>query len=155
MFDQLDARSPTPLYEQIAQRVRAAIAAGDVRPGTSLPSVRQVASTARVNPATVAQAYRLLEQEGLVVARKGAGTFVKAVSSGRRQEERRALARDLVQRFLEDGVHLGLSPEDLTGALQEALRGRDGEPAPSSQDASDPSDASELEAADASGGNHG
>jgi len=120
MFDRLDSRSPTPLYEQIAQRVRAAIATGDARPGTPLPSVRHVAAELRVNPATVAQAYRQLEAEGLVMARKGAGTFVKALSTDRRADERLALARGLVRRLLEDAVQIGVSADELRAALAEA-----------------------------------
>jgi len=57
MFDQIDPRSPTPLYAQIAARLKLAVAAGELRPGEALPSVRQLAARLRVNPATVVQAY--------------------------------------------------------------------------------------------------
>src|SRR2546430_17582956 len=59
-----------PLYEQIANRVRVAIASGELRPAAALPSVRQLAAELRVNPATVVQAYRDLEAEGFVRSAK-------------------------------------------------------------------------------------
>jgi DNA-binding transcriptional MocR family regulator len=73
MFDRIDPRSPTPLYAQIAGRLRVAVAAGELRAGDALPSVRALASRLRINPATVAQAYRELEQDGTVEMRQGAG----------------------------------------------------------------------------------
>ena len=81
MFDSIDSRSPTPLYAQIAMRVRVAIASGELPKGAALPSVRTLASQLRVNPATVVQAYRELESEGLVATRHGAGTFVQDVGA--------------------------------------------------------------------------
>ena len=64
MFADLDPKSAVPLYEQIAVRLKAAVATGELRPGDLLPSVRQLASRLRINPATVVQAYRTLEDEG-------------------------------------------------------------------------------------------
>src|SRR5205823_2190185 len=87
MFDHVDPRSPTPLYAQIATRLRVAIAAGELRPGEALPSVRQLAGRLRINPATVVQAYRELEMEGLVNTRQGAGTFVQDVAPERGGED--------------------------------------------------------------------
>ena len=71
MFDTIDPRSPMPLYEQIAARIRLAVASEELQPGDPLPSVRQVAAIVRVNPATVAQAYRDLEAPRRRDVRKG------------------------------------------------------------------------------------
>jgi GntR family transcriptional regulator len=118
MFDQLDSRSPTPLYDQIADRIRVAIAAGDLRPGDPLPSVRRLAGKLRVNPATVVQAYRALEAEGFVEMRQGSGTFVLDIGSNRRDVERRDQARQLVRGLLIDAARLGLSAQDVLRALR-------------------------------------
>ena len=125
MFDQLDPGSPTPLYEQIAQRVRAAIAAGEAKPGTMLPSVRQLAGDLRVNPATVAQAYRQLERDGFVTSRRGTGTYVNALSTDRRAGERAAQARELVRGLVQEGARRGISAKELQAALREELGSRD------------------------------
>lgn len=123
MFDQVDPRSSTPLYAQIAARVRVAIAAGELSPGDGLPSVRLLAGQLRINPATVVQAYRELEAEGFVEMRQGAGTFVREIEPARRQRERDAEARRLVRALLADAGRQGLSLEELRAALRQELEG--------------------------------
>ena len=123
MLDRIDSRSPTPLYAQIASRVKLAIAAGELRAGEGLPSVRQLAATLRINPATVVQAYRALEADGFVEMRQGAGTFVHDLGPGRRAQERKAAARRLVRDLLTEGGRLGISPQDFVAVLRDELTG--------------------------------
>jgi GntR family transcriptional regulator len=117
MFNQIDPRSPTPLYEQIAARVRVAVAAGELAPGDPLPSVRALARELRVNPATVVQAYRDLAIDGFVEIRHGHGTFVREVPTFLRDEERAAQAERLVRKLLQDAARLGIDIEDLAQAF--------------------------------------
>jgi GntR family transcriptional regulator len=118
MFDDIDPRSPTPLYAQIAARVRMAIAAGELAAGDSLPSVRSLSRTLRVNPATVVQAYRDLAADGFVELKHGQGTFVRAVPGGMRKQERAAQARQLVRKLLQDGARVGIGAEEIIEAIQ-------------------------------------
>lgn len=124
VFDRIDPRSPTPLYAQISTRLRVAIAAGELRPGESLPSVRHLASQLRINPATVVQAYRALETEGLVATRQGAGTFVLDVPADRRTIERTTEARRLVSEMVAEAGRLGISVNELRSAVDHELNGR-------------------------------
>jgi len=124
MFDQIDPRSPTPLYAQIAARLKLAVAAGELRPGEALPSVRQLAARLRVNPATVVQAYRDLEGEGFVEMRQGAGTFVRDVAPDRRAAERASQAVLLVRHMLQQAGQLGVSTRELTDAIRQELGAR-------------------------------
>jgi len=117
VFSEIDPRSPTPLYEQIAARIRVAVAAGDLKPGDSLPSVRALARELRVNPATVVQAYRDLAVDGFVEMRHGQGTFVQEVPAFQRDEERTAQAQKLVRKLLEDAARLGLGTDEIMRAL--------------------------------------
>lgn len=121
VFEDLDPRSPVPLYEQIAGRIRVAVAAEEFRAGESLPSVRQLASTLRVNPATVVQAYRDLERDGFVEMRHGAGTFVQALTAERRRGEHSRQARDLVRKLVEDAARLGIKPKDLKRVFDDEI----------------------------------
>lgn len=121
MFDSIDPRSPTPLYEQIAARIRLAVASEELQPGDPLPSVRQLAAIVRVNPATVAQAYRDLETEGFVSKRHGAGTFVKEVPMKGKSEEMEQQARELVSSLMSDAARLGISSGLLRQALSDEL----------------------------------
>jgi GntR family transcriptional regulator len=121
VFEHIDPRSPTPLYAQIAARLRLAVAAGELRPGETLPSVRQLAARLRVNPATVVQAYRDLEGEGFVDMKQGAGTFVREVASDRRAVERTKQAVRLVRQMLQEAGQLGVTTPELTDAIRQEL----------------------------------
>jgi GntR family transcriptional regulator len=124
MFRQIDPRSPIPLYVQIADRLRVAIATGEMGPGEALPSVRNLASVIRVNPATVVQAYRELEFAGVVESRQGAGTFVRELPETKRESERKREARKLVRDLLHQASALGVDTEDLEDALRAELKER-------------------------------
>jgi len=124
VFDDLDPRSPVPLYEQIAARIRVAVAADEFAAGDALPSVRQLAGSLRVNPATVVQAYRDLERDGFVEMRHGAGTFVQALPAVRRASEKQKQARELVRRMMSEAAKLGIGLRELREALaQESSSG--------------------------------
>ena len=123
MLADLDPKSPVPLYEQIAVRLKAAVATGELKPGDMLPSVRQLAGQLRINPATAVQAYRSLEEEGFVELRQGAGTFVKSVPVETRSRERVTQARRLARQMLADAARYGLSREELREAIKHELDG--------------------------------
>ena len=118
VFEGIDPRSPTPLYEQIAARIRLAVASSELTAGEALPSVRALARTLRVNPATVVQAYRDLATDGFVDIRHGQGSFIKDVPASLLAGERAAHAKALVQSLLQDGARLGVGVEELIRAFE-------------------------------------
>lgn len=124
MFERIDTRSPTPIYAQIAERVRVAVAAGELKTGDALPSVRALATRLRVNPATVVQAYRDLETEKIVEMRQGAGTFIAEVSADTRSRERHAAAKRLVRDMLAEAARIGIGRDDIKRALAGELEGK-------------------------------
>jgi len=122
VFASIDPRSPIPLYAQIADRVRVAVATGELGPGVSLPSVRQLAGQLRVNPATVVQAYRELEQAGVIESRQGAGTFVRDIAEPQKEEDRLREARRLVRELLRQASEVGVTPGEVEQAWRQELR---------------------------------
>ena len=76
MILRLSPSSGVPVYLQIIEQVKHAIATGAVNAGEQLPSVRQMAEDLLINPNTVARAYRELEQEGIIELKHGAGAFI-------------------------------------------------------------------------------
>jgi GntR family transcriptional regulator len=74
----IEPTSTIPLFQQIADGIRASVAAGVYRPGDLIPSVRAQAAALVVNPNTVQRAYEQLEREGIVESRKGTGMVVAA-----------------------------------------------------------------------------
>lgn len=71
-----------PIYRQIVDQVRRAIASGQCKAGDELPSVRALASLHTINPMTVSKAYSLLEAEGLLERRRGMGMVIAAPPQG-------------------------------------------------------------------------
>jgi len=114
----IDANDPTPIYAQVDRGIRAAIATGRLRAGDQLPTVRQLAVDLRVNANTVARVYGELERTGVLETRRGVGSFVSASPTRAhppREHERRL--RTFVTRMLAEAESLGLTVDDLRGAL--------------------------------------
>lgn len=119
---QVDARSATPIYDQIVTQVKYAVAAGTLRPGEPLPSVRQLAVALRVNPNTVARAYRDLEADGVVETRAGRGTFVGAAERRLSAAARRKVLSPAVERLAAEGHALGLAADELGDMVRDSAR---------------------------------
>lgn len=73
----IDRHSGVATYIQIVQQTKQALRLGMLRPGDKLPTAREVVEATAINPNTVLKAYRELERDGLVEARRGLGTFVR------------------------------------------------------------------------------
>ncbi len=116
MTIRLDPKDVRPIYVQIMDEVRRSLVVGSLAPDDPLPSVRQLASELRVNPNTVSQAYRELERQGVVEARRGSGTFV--VQSSVNGSQRASLARDVASRALRDAHRNGLSASELIAEIR-------------------------------------
>ncbi|HWA40116.1 MAG TPA: GntR family transcriptional regulator [Gemmatimonadales bacterium] len=118
MFDRLDPRSPIPLYAQVADRIKVAIVARELPPGTLLESVRALAARLRINPATVVQAYRQLETEGFVEMRQGSGSYVREIGGDLRAREQRREAEQLVRALVKEAGDRGIHIDVLRAAFQ-------------------------------------
>jgi GntR family transcriptional regulator len=109
----VDPRSGVPLYLQLTEQIKRAIALGTLLPGEQLPTVKALALELTVNPNTVARVYRELERDGVIDTSPGRGSFVSAGKSG--VEARRAVA-DVARAAFEGAVReaksLGLSREE-------------------------------------------
>ena len=109
------------MYAQIAERIRLGIATGTLGTADALPSVRQLSTELRVNPATVVQAYKDLEAQGFVEIRHGAGTFVRELAPGRRARERSRQATALVRKLLADARRMGVSLAEVQKAIEDEV----------------------------------
>lgn len=123
-LEDVDGRSPVPLYDQIATRLKGLVASGALEDGDALPSVRQLAAELRVNPATVVRAYRTLEADGFAEMRHGAGSFVRSPAVERRARERAVQARRLVRALLAEAGRLGVSVAEIRQALDDQVKER-------------------------------
>jgi GntR family transcriptional regulator len=121
LFINIDPSSGLPIYLQIAQQIKTAVAMGRLEPEEPLPSVRQLAVELAVNPNTVARAYLDLEIEGVIYKRQGAGTFVSGQGVEMSKAERRRVLNELLEKALVEGVNLGLQERELRDAFERVL----------------------------------
>jgi GntR family transcriptional regulator len=119
MLVSLDPADATPIYAQISRGLRAAIAAGRLKPGDQLPTVRELAVELKVNANTIARVYSELERAGVFETRRGVGTFVLADrAEARPASEHARRLRAFATRVLSDGDAHGFSAEEVIGALR-------------------------------------
>jgi GntR family transcriptional regulator len=121
MLIRVDPSSSIPVFQQIVDEIKSAIARGACRPGEMIPSVRHMAAQALVNPNTVAKAYRDLEREGVVTTRKGLGVFVGDKASRTCRDGRREDIQDKFKDIAAEARRAGMSDEELRAALDRAL----------------------------------
>jgi GntR family transcriptional regulator len=111
----IDPRSHVPIYLQIADEIRAAVAAGVYRPGESIPSLRAMSVEIQVNPNTVQRAYDELEREGLVYSQRGKGMFIADKGTASAQ----LTAGDGVRRAFDEAVRASLAAGMRTKHIRE------------------------------------
>jgi DNA-binding transcriptional regulator YhcF (GntR family) len=114
----VDPSSAVPIWRQIEEGLRGLVAAGLLRPGGAVPSVREVARELRVNPATVVKAFQRLVEAGIFEVRRGEGTFVSARLPVPSKAERAGVLREGARRY----ALLGLSVRAGLSEAEEELR---------------------------------
>ena len=113
-----------PIYTQLIAQIKIGIVAGAFPPGERLPSVRDLATEAGVNPNTMQRAMTELERDGLVYSQRTAGSFV---TEGRAMIEaaKRSLAERHIKTFLEAMIRLGYQREEMLSLLRQELGGEE------------------------------
>ena len=120
---QCDPTSRVPIYRQLMDQVRQAVARGRLRPGVRLPSVRQLSRELVVNPNTVARSYTELEREGVLNTRQGLGVFVAEPQAELSTAVRGERFAEALDRFLTEAVHLGYTAEEVVAAVAKRMKG--------------------------------
>lgn len=115
----IDMTSRRPIYEQLADGLKALIARGELREGVTLPPVRQLAGDLGVNLNTVAAAYRQLQNEGLITVRHGSGAVVSSRTTAEQSEEE---LRKLLRNTLTQLVLSGMSAVRIMRMVTDELR---------------------------------
>jgi GntR family transcriptional regulator len=121
VFLHIERGSSTPISRQIAEQIAALCAAGSLKVGDQLPSVRQLARELTVNQNTVLRVYERLSADGLLDMRHGEGTFVAGNASKRRFEKQRRQFVDELGLVVRRGLMLGISPDEVRQVCDEAL----------------------------------
>lgn len=119
----LDFRSRQPLFEQITDQIRRSLVSGEVAPGDRLPTVRELGRELQVNFNTVARAYRLLDESGLISTQRGRGTYFLA---GPPQDELHDLRADELEKltldYLTEAARLSYAAGEIAEVIVRYLR---------------------------------
>jgi GntR family transcriptional regulator len=126
LFITLSPASPDPMYKQITDQVRDAIASGELAAGEKLPSIRELAEALRTSVITVKRAYLDLEKEGCIVTRAGLGSFVAAVDPARLRDRKIEEVRGELARIVRSGAKFSIRPQDLVRLIRSIEEESDG-----------------------------
>ena len=129
----VDPSDPSPIWSQIEDAVRRLVASGAWRPGSPVPSVRDLARDLRINPATVAKAYQRLADAGVLEVRRGDGTYVSTTAPSVSRGQRSRALREAALRYASVAATFGADRDEaldeLRAAWSELTRGKKGDPA--------------------------
>ena len=115
----IDSSCGLPIYRQLINQLREAVARGRLKPDQRLPSVRELSRTMVVNPNTIARVYGELEREGMLATRPGAGVFVAQPKAELAKEVRTQRLGALLDPLLTEAVHLGFSADEVVDAVRQ------------------------------------
>lgn len=122
VFIRIEPSSATPIYRQIIDQIRYQAAAGILRKGDRVPSVRELASRLAVNQNTILKVYNELCREGLFKIERGEGTFVAGEEQGLSGDQRRELVAGPLREAAVLAIQLGLSVEEAGEMLRREYR---------------------------------
>lgn len=114
--------SDRPIFLQIVERIQMDIISGKYRPGDKLPSVRDLAGEASVNPNTMQKAFSELERNGLVYSQRTSGRFITEDIT-MIDELKASLAREKIAEFLEHMQKLGFTNEEILSLMNQNMKG--------------------------------
>ena len=120
MFVALSPTHPDPMYKQVTDQIKDAIASGDLKPHDRLPSVRELSEALNVSAITIKRAYQDLETDGFVVTRAGMGSFVAPVERDALRERKLAEVQEELRRLVRSSAKFGISAGDIVRLARQA-----------------------------------
>ncbi len=116
----IDFRSGVPVYIQLVEQMITHLSEGELQAGEQIPTVRQMASELRINFNTVARAYRMLNEAGLISTQQGRGTYISEKPAAEKTEGLKQKALEAqIQRFIKLLKRQGYRPDEVESLLME------------------------------------
>jgi GntR family transcriptional regulator len=113
VFVVLSPTHPDPMYKQVTDQIKDAIASGDLKPNERLPSVRELSEALNVSAITIKRAYQDLETDGFILTRAGLGSFVASVEREALREQKLGELREELRRLVQSSAKFGISAGDI------------------------------------------
>lgn len=121
---QWDLDSERPVYIQLIEQIQAGIISGQFKPGDKLPSVRDLAAEATVNPNTMQKALAELERTGLIYTNRTSGRYITSDETMIKKLKMTS-AKDLVFEFIEKMKQLGIEPDETVTLVTDFVKNED------------------------------
>jgi len=122
MFIKIDYSSKLPIYTQIKNQISYMVSTGELKPGDRLPSVRELASILKVNPTSTVRAFRELEYEGVILTKKGIGTFISENVQKIDKTIRIRTMTEEIRKLLAQACQMGLAKDEIQSLFTEELK---------------------------------
>jgi GntR family transcriptional regulator len=113
VFVVLSPTHPDPMYKQVTDQIKDAIASGDLKPNDRLPSVRELSEALNVSAITIKRAYQDLESEGFILTRAGLGSYVATVERDALRERKLSELQEELRRLVRSSAKFGISAGDI------------------------------------------
>ena len=120
MFVTLSPSHPDPMYKQVTDQIKDAVASGDLKPNDRLPSVRELSEALNVSAITIKRAYADLETDGYILTRAGLGSFVADVERGALRNRKLAELREELRRIVRTSAKFGITADDIVNLARQA-----------------------------------
>lgn len=118
MFIVISPQNPDPMYKQVTDQIKDAIASGTLEPETKLPSIREMAKELKISMITIKRAYADLENGGYILTRSGLGSYVADINKDKLREEKLAEIRTEIRKILNTAARYDISADDIFTAIR-------------------------------------
>ncbi len=120
---EVNFRSEAAIYTQIVEQVQKLVMSGKLKPGDQLPTVRQLAAELRVNFNTVARAYRILDDLGLISTQQGRGTYIwEPGSADEAVILRQKTLEQITRQYFLDAITMGFTVEEIKAEIEQEMK---------------------------------
>ncbi len=121
LFITISPSDPDPMYRQITNQIKDAIAAGNLLPGDQLPSIREMSELLKISAITIKRAYQDLESEGFIFTRAGLGSFITDQDKVMIRKRKLAEIREDIRVIVETARRYGIDPVEIHRIVKEEI----------------------------------
>lgn len=126
MFIVVSPLNPDPMYKQVTDQIKDAIASGQLKPDDKLPSIREMSAELKISIITIKRAYSDLENENYIYTRPGMGSFVADINRDKLREEKLEEFTQEMKKLLKTGEKFGITANDVINIVKNIKEKNDG-----------------------------
>lgn len=122
MFLQINPSSNIPIYYQLMEQIKKTIITGEIKPGDPIPSVRDLASSLKINPLTVQRAYQELKREGTIEVQRGVGYHITDKVKQATSDEKQKIILEKIDACVTESLRIGLTKTEFIKLIENRIK---------------------------------